>query len=613
MKRKEMVSSHGVPGRIALALLAALVSVSCLLASAAVPAETRLPEFDPRARADDYYLGSVQPPGYEEPADLWGPGTYLENYAAESGWSFPKESLAKRGAVAWYPLGSSPDGTSYKARAVALYNGELIVGGSFAEAGGTTVNNVARWDGSSWSSLGAGINGPVFALEVYDGELIAAGDFSEAGGASANRIARWDGTFWNSLTGGIGGDCDPIVNALTVHDGNLIAGGAFNTAGGESVHKVAAWDGSSWSAVGTGGDGQLLQWVTTLASYDGDLYAGMMNATLGGIQYVARWDGNQWNNVGTGPNGAVFALAVYATKLFAGGTFDQAGGGAATMIASWDGSSWSDVGGGIAFGTQHCVDALYDFHGNLIVAGYFDSAGGVAVNNIAVWNQSGWNNIGEGMNDEIHALGEFDNDKIAVGDFTEADGYGANYVARWGSGSRCRNGGSRSDEEEEDCEDEYEDDHNGGCNSTPVIFAHLETCQAITVDGTSGTFLNDGMNYRDTDWYEINPTEVTNLRFCCTAHFPVNIFVIDGNYGCDNVQIIGQATGNIQEEVCIEMTLQPGRYWLWVGPSWFDGIPCGSPYTMTVEGYLYTWVAPSVTTHPQRQEVDPGQADTITE
>jgi len=36
-------------------------------------------------------------------------------------------------------------------------------GGRFMVIGGVSINNIARWDGSGWSSLGAGTNGYVSA------------------------------------------------------------------------------------------------------------------------------------------------------------------------------------------------------------------------------------------------------------------------------------------------------------------------------------------------------------------------------------------------------------------------------------------------------------------
>ena len=45
-------------------------------------------------------------------------------------------------------------------------NGDLIAAGSFTTAGGVTVNRIARWDGSTWSALGTGMNNSVYARFV---------------------------------------------------------------------------------------------------------------------------------------------------------------------------------------------------------------------------------------------------------------------------------------------------------------------------------------------------------------------------------------------------------------------------------------------------------------
>jgi hypothetical protein len=59
-------------------------------------------------------------------------------------------------------------------------------------AGNNPANNVARWNGNSWSPLGIGTNETVTALAVYNGELYAAGLFDTAGGIPVNKIARWN-------------------------------------------------------------------------------------------------------------------------------------------------------------------------------------------------------------------------------------------------------------------------------------------------------------------------------------------------------------------------------------------------------------------------------------
>ncbi|MEZ4690324.1 MAG: hypothetical protein R3A12_09135 [Ignavibacteria bacterium] len=44
-----------------------------------------------------------------------------------------------------------------------------------------------------------GSQGQVMALGHYGTDLIAAGFFTSAGGQSANHIAKWNGTSWSTL------------------------------------------------------------------------------------------------------------------------------------------------------------------------------------------------------------------------------------------------------------------------------------------------------------------------------------------------------------------------------------------------------------------------------
>src|SRR3990170_6821721 len=82
----------------------------------------------------------------------------------------------------------------------------LYVGGEFLEAGGVVLNNVAKWNGTSWAPLGSGVSGYVYALAVFDDgngpALYAGGDFSVAGVVLAHNVAKWDGTSWSPLGDG---------------------------------------------------------------------------------------------------------------------------------------------------------------------------------------------------------------------------------------------------------------------------------------------------------------------------------------------------------------------------------------------------------------------------
>jgi hypothetical protein len=127
-------------------------------------------------------------------------------------------------------------------------------------------------------------------------------------------------------------------------------------------------------------------------------------------------------------------------------------------------------------------------------------------------------------------------------------------------------------EGEECAGDEYVDNFNGGCNADPYVYSPIE-CGDI-VCGTSSTYLFEGSNFRDTDWYELIITEQMNITWTIEAEFPALAFIIDGTLGCDNYTILTSNTGDPCTIFETTAQVMPGIYWLWVGPSVFEGYPC---------------------------------------
>lgn len=155
-------------------------------------------------------------------------------------------------------------------------------------------------------------------------------------------------------------------------------------------------------------------------------------------------------------------------------------------------------------------------------------------------------------------------------------------------------------EGEVDCYDDYADAFNGGCNSTPPIFSVLEGSVGgapFSVCGTAGNFTFGGEPYRDTDWYEVTVEQDSEITFECSANFPVTIFFLDGNQGCEGLQILDfDQAGYFPDYAQLTRTFAPGTYWFWVGPSVFEQVPCGSLYVMTVTGYVGPIPSPVETT-----------------
>ncbi len=145
----------------------------------------------------------------------------------------------------------------YEVYALASYNDgtgpALYAGGWFEDAGGVTVYNIARCDGTQWFALDdggdVGVDEEVDALTVYDpgtgSELYAAGWFDWAGSGRASCIASWDGSGWSTLDGPSGEGLDEQAFAVVEFDAGegpaLYVGGNFTAAGGVPSSRIAVW------------------------------------------------------------------------------------------------------------------------------------------------------------------------------------------------------------------------------------------------------------------------------------------------------------------------------------------------------------------------------------
>src|SRR4051794_7446651 len=75
-----------------------------------------------------------------------------------------------------------PPGVAGTVHATVVIGRDLYVGGDFLIFGSPEIRHLARWDGTNWFPLGAGINGPVYSLAAQKKALVVGGKFTEAGG-----------------------------------------------------------------------------------------------------------------------------------------------------------------------------------------------------------------------------------------------------------------------------------------------------------------------------------------------------------------------------------------------------------------------------------------------
>ena len=324
-------------------------------------------------------------------------------------------------AQTWSAVGGSVNtGTITYCLTADNTNNFIYLGGTFTKMGGgagTSANNIARWNGSSWAALGTGMDNSVFALTMWGGNLYAGGGFSTAGGVAANNIAKWNGASWSALSVGT----DMTVYSLCVYNGDLYAGGSFNNAGGvANTRGIAKWNGSAWSAVASGYPNGTT--INSMCVYNGELYIG--HTTFAAFS-LDKWDGATLSTVTTVNNSIMgFAVNTTTNTLYEGGWYYSPNPNYVSQ-----GTAVTAVG---SSGMNDGVRALTIYNNQLYAGGRFTTSDGVTTNYVASWNGSAWSPVSNGMNQQIYSFAILNGVLYAAGFFTKVNGASttANLVAQ---------------------------------------------------------------------------------------------------------------------------------------------------------------------------------------
>jgi hypothetical protein len=271
------------------------------------------------------------------------------------------------------------------------FNGRLIIGGAFSQAGPLATNIVAAFDPASatWSQLGGNVNPGntniyAAALATFPvagvHSLVMGGQFASVRNGPTSvpdtaGLAAWDGSRWSSLATG------------------------WQPATGKSVWALLDWqrsDGQRWLVVGGGWD------AIGAASADG----------------IAYYDADGWHNI-AGPSDlgiagpfspVVFAAAIYQSQLYIAGRFASVNGVSAPLIARWNGSAWQRPGAIAAGSTVSDITCLFVFNdgsGEKLYAGGYDLRIGGLPTSVAVWNGSVWSRVGQNLGGRTTSLAAF--------------------------------------------------------------------------------------------------------------------------------------------------------------------------------------------------------------
>ncbi|MFH0879456.1 MAG: hypothetical protein V2A34_07055, partial [Lentisphaerota bacterium] len=336
-----------------------------------------------------------------------------------------------------------------------MMGSDLYVGGMLFKAGDSAaVTNIARLSNNTWQGVGSGLGKGsyerVYSLGAYNNTIMAGGNFRTNGAKTAEcrRLAQWNpatpAVDWQTFAGG----ADDMVNTILAAGNDLIVGGKFTNIGSASapvlVKRIARYSGtlSQWQPMSEGMDqGE----VRALARHsDGRIFAGGTFTNAGGliVHGVAQWAGSVWLPMSEGVSGAdVRALAIDALgAVLAGGGFRTAGGLPAGGLARFD-RYWAPVCVPVEAGAV--VNAILPDpeNGVVYVGGEFSRIGGTPANSIAKWNGVRWEALGSGLQINsggaltqgvVNALAFDDRGKLVVGGrFNRAGGQTAHALAVW--------------------------------------------------------------------------------------------------------------------------------------------------------------------------------------
>ncbi len=351
----------------------------------------------------------------------------------------------------WMPLNSGLTNTPRVMYADTIEQ-YLYVTGIFRTVDGIPTKGIARWNGLSWDSLGAGIDGfdslnnppnHVSSISRFGNKLLVTGYFNSLGNLWIKNIGTWDGISWDSLSMPPVLDQYGRIHKAQVINSDLYISGSFDSINGIEAHSISKWNGNNWISLNMPDfcppscAGQNAS-ITTIIEFNGSIIisGSIYSMPIDTVGDILSYDGNRWitlNGGIKGLNSGVSDMIVYQNELYVAGYFFQSDGNAGSNIQKWNGSSWSDVGGGT--GIQNgSIYKLLIFHDKLYALGVFETAGSIPAQRIAMWDGTKWCGLGTELVANIGCGAIFHDSLFVGGGFNLIDSIPLNGIAKWNGG-----------------------------------------------------------------------------------------------------------------------------------------------------------------------------------
>lgn len=303
----------------------------------------------------------------------------------------------------------------------------LFVGGSFSEIDGLAANSIAVWNGSTWSALGEGVVGEIFALAYYQSwnveKLFVAGNFHLPDQPDQRNMAEYDllTQTWKGLqTGDMQGSIYTMFNSY----GTCYVGGDFQRVNGLPSPNLAiyndyyeAWNHwSNWAGFRTDGPVYALEKVGDLFLVGGSFQKvyQSVDSTWLDAPHLAYYDGDGWLPLPhTLP--PVRSLAYFQGNVYTGHQFEESGSSTGIHILKgglWFEHSCFEMGDNTIYGFTEREE------GALVAYGGFSAGWTIVGRGANVFLDDGIYSRGYLMSDStVRAMLAFQDHLYMAGDF----------------------------------------------------------------------------------------------------------------------------------------------------------------------------------------------------
>ena len=260
--------------------------------------------------------------------------TYSGNYSKTNG-------TMEWNGTAW-SNGSNTNEASYFCGGIGNRSGAMVIGGTTADAGANSADNVSeKWDGSSWTStnaLNTSTSGSPMGGTISSG--YSATTWGGGGATPTSATQSWDGTSWSAST-----NC-ATASRFGNGDGNsntnfFIVGGTDS-----ATDRSEIWNGSSWSAgVTFDGTGTQTGRGSAGAGSGSTNFIGF-NDERTGSNFGYTFNGTAWTLIAqpSQQNGDSISVGGDSNKAITASSWNSGSSTYTNYSEYWNGSTWSTNG-----------------------------------------------------------------------------------------------------------------------------------------------------------------------------------------------------------------------------------------------------------------------------